>query len=52
MLGLRRATVASGATLAPSDQIVVQVADMQVSSHRPTVEIVEINDLNVRSPSQ
>ena len=49
MLGLGRAAVPRRATLQTSDQIVIQIAHMQVSSHPGLHEII---DLKGREASQ
>ena len=45
MLGFGRAAVPRGAALQTSDQIVVQIAHMQVPGHPILREIIDINDL-------
>ena len=45
MLGFGRAAVPRRATLQTSDQIVVQVAHMQVARHRAVHEAIDLNDL-------
>jgi hypothetical protein len=45
MLVFRRAAVPRRATLQTSDQIVIQVTHVQVSSHAALHEIADLNDL-------
>jgi hypothetical protein len=45
MLGLSRSSVPGGTPFQLGDQIVLQIAHMQVSSHPSHHEIIEINDL-------
>ena len=44
MLGFGRTAVPRRATFQPSDQIVIQIADMQIASHLTLYEIIDIND--------
>jgi hypothetical protein len=52
MLGFGRATVPRRATFQPSDQIVVQIADMQIAGHPTLHEITGINDLTWEQAGQ
>ena len=52
MFGLGRAAVPRRATLQTSDQIFIQVAHMQISSHPGLHEIIDLNDLKGREASQ
>ncbi|HTG20376.1 MAG TPA: hypothetical protein VK681_10050 [Reyranella sp.] len=52
MLGFGRAAVASGAPLESRDQLVIEIADVQVSSHRRLFEIIDLNALNSRAICQ
>ena len=44
MLGFGRAAVPRRATFQPSDQIVIQIADMQIAGHLTLPGIIDIND--------
>jgi hypothetical protein len=48
MLGFGRAAVPRRATFQPSDQIVIQIADMQIPGHPALHEIIDINYLMER----
>ncbi len=43
MLGFGRAAVPGCATFQPSDQIVIQIADMQIAGHPTLRGIIDIN---------
>ena len=45
MLGFCRTAVSRGATLQTRDQIVIQIAHMQVAGHEVLHEIIDLNDL-------
>ena len=45
MLGFGRAAVPRRATFQPSDQIIIQIADVQIPDHSLLHEIIGINDL-------
>jgi hypothetical protein len=45
MLGFGRAAVPRRATFQPSDQIIIQIADVQIPGHPLLHEIIGINDL-------
>jgi hypothetical protein len=52
MLGFGRTAVPRRATLQASDQIVVQIAHMQVPNHAVLHEIIDLNDLTWRQAGQ
>jgi hypothetical protein len=52
MLGLGRAAVARRAPLQSSDQLVVQIANMQISSHWVSLDIIGLNDLKYHQGGQ
>ena len=52
MLSLGRATVPSSTPFQPGDQLVVQIAYVQVPSHPSLREIIDINDLKYRPSDQ
>jgi len=45
MLGFGRAAVPCRTTFQPSDQIVIQIADMQIPGHPVLHGIIDTNDL-------
>ena len=47
MLGLGRPTVPGSAPFQPVDQLIVQIAHMEVASHRACLVIADINDLKL-----
>jgi len=52
MFGLGRAAVPSRAPFQSGNQIVVQIPNMQVSSHQSLDDIIDLNDLKCGGPGQ
>jgi hypothetical protein len=52
MLRFGRAAVPRRATLQTSDEVVIQIAHVQISSHPELHEIIDLNDLTWRQRGQ